>query len=47
MAPGRSTVDAELVLHAEHVRVVEVQEIRGAPVGVQILLVQLEAYARG
>ena len=46
MAARRPAVDAELMLHAEHVRVVEVQKIRRAPVGIEILLQQLEAHPR-
>ena len=34
VAAGRTAVDAELVLHAEHVRVVLVQFIRGGPIGI-------------
>ena len=46
MAARRSAVDAELVLHAEHIDVVEVQEVRRAPVGIEVLLVKLEAHTR-
>ena len=46
MAARRSAVDAELVLHAEHVGVVEIQEIRGPPIGIEVLLQELEAHPR-
>ena len=35
-------IDAELVLHAEHLRVIEVQEIRRAAIRIKILLDQFE-----
>ena len=38
MAPGSTTIDAELMLHAEDIRVVEVQKVSPAPVGIEILL---------
>ena len=44
MAAGLAAENAELVLHAEHVGVVEVQEIRRAPVGVDLAVVQLETH---
>ena len=34
------------MLHTEHVCVVEVQETRRAPVGIQLLLLRLKVYAR-
>ncbi|MEZ5329382.1 MAG: hypothetical protein R3F19_30400 [Verrucomicrobiales bacterium] len=38
MAASRPAVDAEFVLHAEDVGIVEVQEIRGATIGIEIVL---------
>ena len=43
VAAGRPAVDAELMLHADDVRAAEVEEIRRAPVGSQVLLLDLEA----
>ena len=37
-------VDAELMLHAQNVRVAEIQKVRRTTVGVEILLQQLEAH---
>jgi hypothetical protein len=34
------------MLHTEHVSVVKVQEIRRPPVGIQVLFLELETYAR-
>ena len=46
MAPCRSSIDTEFVLHAEHIGIVEVQKISGLPVGSQIFFQQLEAHMR-
>jgi hypothetical protein len=45
MAASSPSVDAELMLHAEHLSVVEVQEIRRLPIGSEILLHDLKAHA--
>ncbi len=45
MAPSRTAVDAELVLHTQYIRIIEVQKICRAPVGVPILLIQFKAHA--
>ncbi len=45
VAAGGPPVDAEFVLDAEDIGIVKVQEVGGAPVGIQILLVQFEAHA--
>ena len=42
----RAAVDSELVLHAEHIGIVKVQEFRRAPVGIQLLFLELEAHSR-
>ena len=47
MASRRSPVDAELVLDAEQVGVLDVQEVSAATVGIPILLIDLEAHAGG
>src|SRR5690606_14979814 len=44
VASGRPAVDAELVLHAGHLGIAEVDEIRGATVGVDVLFRDLEPY---
>ena len=46
VAPGRSAVDAEFMLDAQHVRVVEVEEVRRPAIGMQVFLVQFEAHPR-
>ena len=46
MTARRSPIDAELMLHTEHVSGVEVQEIRRPPVGIQVLFLKLESHAR-
>ena len=46
MTARRTPVDPEFVLHAEHVRVVEVQKIRRTTVRIEILLQQLKTNAR-
>lgn len=46
MATCRSAVDAEFMLDAEDVGVVEVEKIGGAAVGVQIFFEHLEAHSR-
>ena len=43
MAAGGSAENAELVLHTDNVHVADVEEIRGAPVRSQILLLNFEA----
>ena len=46
MTARRPAIDAELMLHAQHVGIVEVQKIRRAPVGIEILFQQLKADPR-
>ena len=46
MTPGRPAVDAKLVLHRDDLDVIDVQEIRRAPIGVEFLLVDLKPNAR-
>ena len=46
MAASSPPIDAELMLYAEQVGIVEVQEICHPPVGAQILLRDLKAHAR-
>ena len=43
VAAGRSAEDSELVLDRDNVHVAGVQEVGGAPVRIQILLLNLEA----
>ena len=43
VAAGRSAVDSELVLDRDNVHVAGVQEVGGAPVRTQVLLLNLEA----
>ena len=45
MTPRHSAEDAELMLHAQHLRIVEVQKIRRAPVRIQVLLKHFKADA--
>ena len=45
MAARLAAVNAELMLHAEHVCVAEIQKIRSTPVGVEIFFQQLKADA--
>ena len=45
MSASSPSVDAELMLHAEHLSVVEVQEIRRLPIGSEVLLHDLKAHA--
>ena len=47
VAARRAAVDAEFVLHRDDFDVVDVQEFRGPPVGIEFLLRQLEAHALG
>jgi len=42
MASCRASVDAEFMLHAQHLGVAEIQEIRRPTIGVQIFLVQFK-----
>ena len=44
MTARRSAVDAELVLHTKHIRVVEVQKVRCTPIGIEVFLQQLKAH---
>ena len=46
MAPRRPAINAELVLHRDDLDVVDVQKLRRAPVGIQLLLLDLERHAR-
>ena len=46
MTARRSAIDAELVLHAEHVRLVVVQFVGRGPVGIQVLLLDFKAHLR-
>ena len=46
MAARRAAVDAELVLNGQHLRVVEIEEIRRPAVGIQILFEHLETHPR-
>ena len=43
MAAGRPAENAELVLQADDVHVADVEEVRGAQIGRQVLLLNLEA----
>jgi hypothetical protein len=45
MTSSSPSVDAELMLHAEHLGIVEVQEIRRLPIRSEILLHDLKAHA--
>ena len=45
MDAGRPAIDAEFVLDAQNLCVTGVEKIRRMTVGIQILLVQFEAYA--
>ncbi len=46
MAAGRSAVNAELMLHANHVHVRDVQKIRRAQIGGQVLLLNFKTHFR-
>ena len=47
MTPRSPSINTELMLHAEDIGIVEIQEIRRATVGVEILFQKLEAHTRG
>ena len=47
MTARRTAVDAKLMLHAQHIHIVEVQKVRRASIGVDILLHELKAHAWG
>lgn len=47
MAPGRPTINSELMLYAEHIDIIEIQEICSASVGVEILFQKLETHTLG
>ena len=44
MAAGRSAVDAELVLDRDDLDVVDVQEFRRAPIGIEFLFINLKSH---
>jgi len=46
MTARRTAVNAEFVLHTQHAGLVEIEEIRRPPIGIQIFLEQLEAHPR-
>jgi len=47
MTPCRPSINTELMLHTEDIGIVEIQKIRRAAVGVEILFQKLEAHTRG
>ena len=46
MAAGGPAENAELVLHTDNICVADVEKVRGAPVGRQVLLLNFESEPR-